>query len=164
MAERSQPMAKPNPTKLPLVIIMFASYTLGCVAWLVLVFFAGRGEAAWIRVELADEVTAGVVNADQARACGRYRSRVAARWAALRDHGFGRAHQLGRLYCLGAELAFKKRQLAIHSEETKNVDEIVRLREEIRQVRDALAEKNAEAKADVSMICSRERHDNAAPD
>ena len=126
---------------LPMVVIMFASYTLGCIAWLVLVFIAGRGEAAWIRAELSEEVTGGLLTVDQARACGRYRSRVATRWAALREHGFGQAHQLGHLYCLGAELAFKKRQLAIHPDETKNADEIVRLREEFRQVQEALAAK-----------------------
>ena len=118
---------------------MFTSYTVGCVAWLVLVFVAGRGEAAWIRAELSEEVAAGLLSAEQARRCGSYRSRVAARWISLREHGFGHAHQLGHLYCLGAELAFKKRQLTIHPKEPKNAVEVVRLREEFSQVQEALA-------------------------
>jgi hypothetical protein len=131
--------AKGGDWAIPLVLIMLSSYALGCAAWFVLVFLAGRGEAAWIREELKEEVAAELLTAEQARACGRYRSRVAARWTAVQEHGFGRAHQLGHLYSLGAELAFKKRQLAIRRGERKDAGEITRLRDEISRVQAALA-------------------------
>jgi RsiW-degrading membrane proteinase PrsW (M82 family) len=50
---------------LVLVAIMLGSYGLGCIAWLALVFVAGHGEAAWIRQELKEEVTAGLLTAEQ---------------------------------------------------------------------------------------------------
>ena len=121
------------------VSVMLGSYGLGCLVWLALVFIAGRREATWIREELVEEVAAGLLTADQARACARYRSRVTTRWGAFRERGFGHASQLGRLYSLGADLAFKKRQLVLDPTETKRAEETVRLREDIRAVQAALA-------------------------
>lgn len=121
------------------VSVMLGSYGLGCLVWLALVFIAGRREATWIREELVEEVATGLLTADQARACARYRSRVTTRWGAFRERGFGHASQLGRLYSLGADLAFKKRQLVLDPTETKRAEETVRLREEIRVVQAALA-------------------------
>ncbi len=119
-------------------MVMLASYGAGCFAWLLLVYFAGRTEASWIRDELAEEVASGLLTSEQAFACGRYRSRIAARWAAWKEHGLGHAHQLGRCYCLGTELAFKKRQLMINPAESRNGEAIERLRHEIRELQGVL--------------------------
>ncbi len=121
-----------------LVLVMLGSYAFGCVGWLILVIFAGLREAAWIREELVEEVAAGLLSPDQARASARYRSRVSSRWAALWERGFGHAHQLGHLYALAAELAFKKRQHAIHPEQAYAI-EIASLRNEIVEVQRRLA-------------------------
>lgn len=121
------------------VPLMLTSYATGCFAWLLLVFLAGLGEAALIREELADEITSGILTPEQARACGRYRSRVATRWAAVKEHGYGRAHQLGLLYCLGAELAFKKRQSELHPMELRYAEEVGRLRTAIVELREGIA-------------------------
>jgi hypothetical protein len=119
-------------------LLMFASYGLGCVGWLLLVIFAGLQESKWIREELHKEVALGHVRPDIATATSRYRARVAARWAAYRQHGVGHAWQLARLYSLVADLAFKKRQLAIHPHNQSYAPEIVRLRDKIAQLTETL--------------------------
>lgn len=120
------------------IAISFVSYALGCLLWQVMVYVAIRQEGVWIAEELGDEVGAGVISTDQALACGRYSSRLAARWAILREHGFGHAHRLGRLYAMAAELALKKRQLKLNHREQENVAEIARLRSELWKVRESL--------------------------
>lgn len=119
-------------------VLMLASYGLGCIGWLLLVFLAGKGEARWIQQELQQEVMLGRMRSDVAAAASRYRSRVAARWAAFRQHGAGHAWQLDHLYCLAADLAFKKRQLRIHPHKQAFLAEIERLRGEIVDVTAAL--------------------------
>ncbi len=104
---------------------------LGVIVWLVLVVIATRQEKQWITEELRDEVADGVLAATHARAAARYRTRLTDRWAALQEHGIGRAHHLGRLHALAAELAFKKRQLRLHGDEQGNAADVTRLRREV---------------------------------
>lgn len=124
-------------------LLMFISYGLGCIGWLVLVLLAGQAESRWIRQELKKEVLHGHVRADVARAASRYRSRVAARWAALQRHGIGHSLQLARLYSLTADLAFKKRQFRIHPHKQHFLTEIERLRGEIADVTEELFEEES---------------------
>jgi RsiW-degrading membrane proteinase PrsW (M82 family) len=137
----SSAMVDPSFALIPMLLI-FASYTVGCIAWLVLVFFAGRGESRWIREEMASEVAEGVVTAEHALGAGRYRTRLKTRWAAMRERGFGHAHQLGRLYCLIAALAFKKRQLTLNPSDRAAGADIARLRVEIHRLQTALNQKH----------------------
>lgn len=123
-----------------LILVSLTSDWLGIVVWLLLVYVAGRQEARWIRKELVAEVQDGLLTAEQARAAGRYRSRIAARAAALQEHGVGHAHLLGRLYALAAELAFRKRQLQIEGNKYGTVRTITRLRDDIRELRQRLGE------------------------
>ncbi|HIA18567.1 MAG TPA: PrsW family intramembrane metalloprotease [Planctomycetes bacterium] len=118
--------------------IMFTSYGVGCLVWIVLVVVAGRHESKMIREELQEEVETGLITGEHAIACSRYRSRVAIRWHAFREHGVGQWHKLGRLYCLAADLAFKKRQLQLQPSETRNIEEINRLRNELQELRTTL--------------------------
>ncbi len=122
-----------------LCLVSFLSDWTGVAFWLLLVWVAGRQEARWIREELVEEVADGLLTPQQARAAGRYRDRVAVRWAALREQGFGYASKLGRLYALAAELAFKKRQLKINQGDENTPREIARLRQRIRQLQQELA-------------------------
>ncbi len=119
------------------LVSLFSDWT-GILLWLVLVWVAGRQEARLIQEELADEVAAGLLTPHQARAAGKYRERVAVRWAALQERGFGYAHKLGRLYALAAELAFRKRQLRLQGDAHGVADEIVRLRRRISQLQEEL--------------------------
>ena len=89
-------------------------------------------------MELQEEVETGLITGEHAIACSRYRSRVAIRWHAFREHGVGQWHKLGRLYCLAADLAFKKRQLQLQPSETRNIEEINRLRNELQELRTTL--------------------------
>lgn len=118
-----------------LFLVSIGSDWFGVLLWLALVYLAGRQEAEWIEMELADEVRDGLLTPQQALAAARYRSRIAARVAALQEHGFGYAHRLGRLYALAAELAFRKRQLRIDGNRYDNVVIVRRLRDEIRALR-----------------------------
>ena len=120
------------------MLLMLASYGLGCVGWLVLVILAGLQEQRWIREELEKEVANGHVRADIATATSRYRSRIAARWAAYRQHGVGHAFKLARLYSLVADLAFKKRQMTIHPQDEIYGPKVVQLRDEIADITEAL--------------------------
>ena len=120
------------------IIIMFTSYGVGCLTWIVLVVVAGRHEAKMIRKELEEEVATGILTDEQAIACGRYRSRVVIRWRAFREKGVGECRKLGRLYCLAADLAFKKHQHQLQPTEKRNVEEISRLRSEIQSLNGSL--------------------------
>lgn len=120
-------------------VLMVFSYFSGCTFWLGLVFYAGYREAKWIREELRDEVTNGLLTESQAYASFRYRARVANRWAAITKHGVGHTILLGRLYSLSAKLAIKKRQLMIHPHVESYAQQIEQLRNDIRSVQATLA-------------------------
>ena len=113
---------------------LVTDYT-GSLLWLALMFLAGEQESRWIREELTEEVATGLLPADVAAASGSMRARCRNRWAALKTHGLGNFQQLGRLYTLAADLAFKKRQLRLHGDEHQYVAEICRLRDEIHAMR-----------------------------
>ena len=127
-----------NGAATPWMAVMITSYFLGCVTWLFILLIAGRGEARMIRAELVEEVETGLLTPEQAKACGRYRSRVVIRWRAFREKGVGECRKLGRLYCLSADLAFKKHQHQVQPTEKRNVEEISRLRSEIQSLRATL--------------------------
>lgn len=122
-----------------LCLVSLLSDWAGIVLWLALVWFAGQQEARWIREELAAEVAEGLLTPQEALAAGRYRDRVAVRWAALREEGVGYARKLGQLYALAAELAFRKRQFRLNRDDPETAREIVDLRRRIRRLREELA-------------------------
>jgi hypothetical protein len=78
--------------------------------------------------ELADEVTLGILTAEQYASVttSAGRQRLAAR--TLRRNGWTAYRRLNRLYALATELAFKKHQLRRMGNEQSNMQEIDRLR------------------------------------
>jgi len=110
----------------------------GVGMWLALVYVALQQEAQWIREELADEVAHGLLTLDEAEATSNFQWRAALRIHALRKRMERYADQIVTLCTLAAELALKKRQHRVHGDEVETVDEIERLRAEIRAVRESL--------------------------
>jgi protease PrsW len=112
------------------LVSLFADYT-GIIFWLVLVFFALRQERQWITEELRGEVESGLLPAEHAKAAASYRDRMQDRARIARERGSKHSRALERLHFIASDLAFKKRQLAIHGEERGNSAEVARLRGEV---------------------------------
>jgi hypothetical protein len=110
----------------------------GVGMWLALVYVALQREAQWIREELADEVAHGLLTVDEARATANFQWRAALRIHALRQRMERYADQIVNLCSLAAELALKKRQHRIHSDDEETAAEVERLRDEIRTLRASL--------------------------
>jgi len=103
----------------------------GVLVIFVVILLAARQEKGWITQELQEEVVNGVLSpADYALAVS-YRRRVVARWEALLGQGWQRWRQLGHLFNLATELAFKKYQLRTAGDGEDTRAEIVRLRNQI---------------------------------
>jgi hypothetical protein len=102
--------------------------------WFRLVTLARAREARWIKEELADEVKAGVMSADEVAAISDPQKRMATRTAALEESVHGPAHERLRLYALATELAFAKHKAKIDAARTyaARIDD---LRLEIARVR-----------------------------
>lgn len=111
-------------------VSLLADYT-GIIFWLILVFFALRQERKWITEELRGEVESGLLPAEHAKAAASYRDRMQDRARIARERGSKHSRALERLHFIASDLAFKKRQLAIHGEESGNSAEVTRLRGEV---------------------------------
>jgi protease PrsW len=119
------------------VPLRFAAFGLaGCsiFIWFRLVAFARSREARWIDAELAEEVQAGIMSADEAAAISDAQMRKAARAAALEERAYGAAHTRLRFYALATDLAFAKHHARINGGPT-SAARIDTLRREIAQVR-----------------------------
>jgi RsiW-degrading membrane proteinase PrsW (M82 family) len=119
----------PNEGLLCLVSLL-ADYT-GIIFWLILVFFALRQERKWITDELRGEVESGLLPAEHAKAAASYSDRMRDRARIARERGSKHSRALEKLHFIASDLAFKKRQLAIHGEESGNTAEVTRLRGEV---------------------------------
>jgi len=115
---------------IPLMMALFVSWA-GVGMWLLLVFNALKQESAWIREELADEVSAGLLTEHEVLATANVPMRARLRLGALRIRRNKYAQLLGRLYALAADLAFKKRLYRIRGDEDETLAEIERLRKAI---------------------------------
>ncbi len=121
------------------LFVMLASYGLGCIAWLTLTLLAGHLEGTWIREELHAEIASGVLSAEEARACGRFRIRTVICWNVLCEHGLGPARLLNQLFDKGAGLGIKKRRLKQCSVwGTSSEDDLAVIRAEIHSIRQQL--------------------------
>jgi len=119
----------PNESLLCFVSLL-ADYT-GIIFWLILVFFALRQERQWITEELRGEVESGLLPAEHAKAAASYSDRMRDRARITRERGSKQSRALEKLHFIASDLAFKKRQLAIHGEESGNTAEVIRLRGEV---------------------------------
>ncbi|MEK6235865.1 MAG: PrsW family intramembrane metalloprotease, partial [Planctomycetales bacterium] len=123
----------PDEVTLMFLFASFLIHSFGGVCWLGVMIAAGFQEARWIREELVEEVENGVLTKEQAWGSHHYRDRIRARMKGLAEKGAGHYHRLGSLYSTAADLAFKKRQHRLFGDEDGNLDEISRLREELRR-------------------------------
>lgn len=117
-----------------LCFVSLFSDWLGVLVWLVLMLLATNQEKRWIQEELVEEVSSNLLPREHALAAASYRARLRDRLRAVQEQGFGRASRLYRLHNTAAELALKKRQLALHGDERGNTADIARLRQRISQM------------------------------
>lgn len=103
----------------------------GVLVILAVILLATRKEKEWITQELQEEVVNGVLSPMDYALAVSYRRRFVARWEALLGQGWQRWRQLGRLFHLATELAFKKHQLRTAGDGEDTGAEIARLRNRI---------------------------------
>ena len=126
-------------TALLYLFLAFVVYLGGCLLWFVVACIALMKESVWIREELAEEVTSGLLTPTQAAHAWQYLPRIHARWRALWEHGFGHFHRLGRLYALAAELGLKKHQARLSTTDAPPPQQVAKLRTELQNLQRSLA-------------------------
>lgn len=107
----------------------------GVLVVAVIALVAARQEQRCIAAELCEEVTRGILPAQEHRVILSYRQRFATRWRALRAGDWRAWRQWGRLFQLATELAFKKHQFRTLGDEKGNAEAIASLRREIMALR-----------------------------
>ncbi|MCB9127604.1 MAG: PrsW family intramembrane metalloprotease [Ardenticatenales bacterium] len=112
----------------------------GALLWLALMWGALRVEKRWISEELGEEVASGLLSPDHATAAASYRARLRERWATVREHGFGRAHQIGEMHNAAAKLGVLKRQMRMHEVPDQDIAKLHELRNQIWAMRQELGE------------------------
>lgn len=103
----------------------------GWIAMIIFVVWALYREQKWIKVQLSDEVTSGVITPQQYMIASSVRAQTRARIKALFS---GKYRLIDRFYELTAELAFKKHQAYNLGELEQNQAEIERMRSELGQL------------------------------
>jgi RsiW-degrading membrane proteinase PrsW (M82 family) len=110
----------------------------GVLVIFVVVLLAAQREKKWITQELREEITSDVLSQADYALTVSYRQRFLARWEALMAGSWQRWRQLGRLFHLATELAFKKYQLRTAGDGEDTRAAIVRLRNQIVVLRDEM--------------------------
>jgi RsiW-degrading membrane proteinase PrsW (M82 family) len=102
--------------------------------WMRLATFARKREARWIEEELAGEVEAGVMTAEEVEVISDVRARRTARARALEERTYGAAHTRVRMYALATELAFAKHKTKVDRTNV-SAERIAALRRSLERVR-----------------------------
>ncbi len=103
----------------------------GVLIVFVVILLAAQQEKKWITQELEEEVARGILSQADYVLTVSYRQRFVARWEALMGWSWQRWRQLGRLFHLATELAFKKYQLRTAGDGEDTRATIARLRSQI---------------------------------
>ncbi len=103
----------------------------GVLVVFVVMLLAAQREKEWITQELKEEIASGVLSQADYALTVSYRQRFVARWEALLGQSWQRWRQLGRLFHLATELAFKKYQLRTAGDGEDTRATIARLRRQI---------------------------------
>jgi RsiW-degrading membrane proteinase PrsW (M82 family) len=103
----------------------------GVLVVFAVILLAAQQEKKWITQELEEEVTSGILSQADYALTVSYRQRSVARWEALMGWSWQRWRQLGRLFHLATELAFKKYQLRTAGDGEETTATIARLRSQI---------------------------------
>lgn len=110
----------------------------GIVILLVVALLAWAQEKRWIRQELADEVAAGLLAGADYQALLSLRKRIGARLWAWQHHGWQAYRLMGRFFNLATELAFRKHHLRAGTAQKGTFEEMLLLRQKVRETRSAL--------------------------
>ena len=103
----------------------------GVLVVFVVMLLCAQQEKEWITQELQEEIASGVLSRADYALTVSYRQRFVARWEALLGQSWQRWRQLGRLFHLATELAFKKYQLRTAGDGEDTRATIARLRNQI---------------------------------
>ena len=120
------------------ILFSFLTDWGGILVVFVVILLAAQQEKRWIIQELKEEVASGVLSPANYALTVSYRRRFAARWEALLGQSWQRWRQLGRLFHLATELAFKKYQLRAAGDGEDTRAAIARLRSQIVALRDEI--------------------------
>ena len=113
------------------VLFSFLTDWGGVLVVFVVILLCAQQEKKWITQELKEEVASGVLSPVDYALTVSYRQRFGARWEALLGQSWQRWRQLGRLFQLATELAFKKYQLRVAGDGEDTRADIARLRNQI---------------------------------
>lgn len=113
------------------ILFSFLTDWGGVLVVFVVILLAAQQEKKWITQELKEEIASGVLSQADYALTVSYRQRFVARWDALLGQSWQRWHQLGRLFHLATELAFKKYQLRTAGDGEDTRATIARLRSQI---------------------------------
>jgi hypothetical protein len=116
---------------------------LGIVTLVIVVFASWRREGRILRVELHDEVAAGVVSEADYATILSSRARLGRQWTLFRGLGMGAVRRLRRRYALEGELAFHKWRMSNRHRRLPPAERGDLLRTEIRSLADDLPEATA---------------------
>jgi RsiW-degrading membrane proteinase PrsW (M82 family) len=108
----------------------------GVLVVFVVMLLCAQQEKKWITQELQEEIASGVLSQADYALTVSYRQRFVARWEALLGQSWQRWRQLGRLFHLATELAFKKYQLRTAGDGESTRATIARLRRQIVALRE----------------------------
>jgi RsiW-degrading membrane proteinase PrsW (M82 family) len=113
------------------ILFSFVTDWGGVLIVFVVILLAAQQEKEWISQELKEEVASGVLSQADYILTASYRRRFVALWEALLGQSWQRWRQLGRLFHLATELAFKKYQLHAAGDGENTRATIARLRSQI---------------------------------
>jgi RsiW-degrading membrane proteinase PrsW (M82 family) len=117
------------------VLLSFLADWGGVLVVFVVILLTAQQEKKWITQELREEVASGVLSQVDYTLTVSYQRRFVARWEALLGQSWQRWRQLGRLFHLATELAFKKYQLRTAGDGEGTRAAIARLRNQIAALR-----------------------------
>lgn len=103
----------------------------GVFVILVVMLLAWRQEKGWIRQELDEEVSGGILSSVAYEMVSSYRRRLAAQWRVLEQQGWRKMRLLSHYSHLATELAFRKHRWRTLGDEGRNVAEIAHFREKL---------------------------------
>jgi protease PrsW len=113
---------------------------LGLVTLALVIWAAWRREGRVVHLRLADEVTGGVLGADEYASITSIPARLARQRAAFGRHGFAGVRWTRQLYATAGELAFVKERLAVRRRVRPAETRVDELRAEIVRLRRQLGE------------------------
>jgi len=118
--------------------LAFLSNYTGLILILVFGLLTWRQEKRWIREELTEEVTAGLLAPSDMDALLSLRRRLWARHWTWRKRGWKAARLLRNYMDKATELAFRKHHLRREPEDKKLAQDVVKLRQQVQELRTTL--------------------------